>query len=188
MQIDSEAALRAYLERIGADLDAWCYPDHQTVEDLWIEVQRGESRLSDKPPRREVRVARISVVRGNEILIEEALEEPGRRRQKRGRIPSEKLMFDEDPAEGAARGLCEELGCSSAAIEIVEVTVGRTETRESSPTYPGLRTDYHFIEVSARVAGLPTGSFSTEEQLDGGRTVRHDWSWRSTAGPPDRES
>ena len=49
----SIAELSRLLTRHGIDLERWTYPDANTVDDLFRELERGEARLLDAPFRRE---------------------------------------------------------------------------------------------------------------------------------------
>jgi hypothetical protein len=184
----SIAELARLLTRHGIDLALWAYPAANTVDDLLRELERGEARLLEAPFRRELTIVRMMVRRGSQVLIEaEVIENPGRR-QRRNRLPSEKLMPGESPAEATKRGLCEELSCPAHAIQVLRCDPPSLTTRKSAPSYPGLRSDYLIHDVECAVAGLPDGPFETHEDYrEAGKMITHRWEWRDD-GSFDRDT
>jgi hypothetical protein len=178
------AQLVAFLAAAGVDVAAWRHPHSNTVADLLAELAAGECRLFTEPPRRELTIIRLVVVRGGRVLIEaELIETPGRR-QTRGREPSEKVLPGETPEAAARRGLREELGCPDEAIRVLGVSGPRRDTRASTPSYPGLRSDYRVFDVGCEVAGLPDGEFETEETTGmPAKRITHRWRWADRPAP-----
>ena len=122
----------------------------------------------------------------HEHLVEAVQVWPDGRQKKRGRLLSETLRPTEEPVEGALRGLLEELGsiATAANIEIEEASLTTWRERVDSPSYPTLPSEYTLYQVSARVHGLPSTNFRTEEACDDtcstgeeGPMV-HMWEWR----------
>jgi hypothetical protein len=113
------------------------------------------------------------------VEIEQTL--PSGVKRKRNRFLSEKIMFGETPIEAAKRGIIEELGPSmlDKSLEAIEITSSsssanvRTETKRSQ-SYFNLQTEYAFIEIKAKVRGLPDQeSFVSTESC--GTTAT--WKW-----------
>jgi hypothetical protein len=174
--------LHTWLRTAGVDLDQWGQGSAKSVEHLWAEIEKGESRLQDDPPRRLVEAVRVLVQRGDWLLIEAyQLFDSGRTRP-RGRPPSEKMKPGEDYHAAAIRCLVEELGVAHADVHLHPDSY-RLKIREmNSASYPGLCTRYTFHIVQADVAGLPHNAFWTAEGANGPNDPvgRHYWEWRKT--------
>jgi hypothetical protein len=100
---------------------------------------------------------------------------------------SEKRLPHEDVWEAARRGILEELAGFVTGPDAIQFP-GQPEVqvRESdsiSKSYPGLKSRYTVFEVHARVDGLPSSPFSSQEG-HGDDSCEHFWSWKSPAGPP----
>lgn len=172
--------LRKWLQSRQIDLGAWGHGEAKSVSDLWSEIVRGESELSDHPLQRQVDVVRVIIRRGESILIEAQQELRGGRRRARGRPPSEKMKPGESYRETALRCLEEELGVPPEEARILPDTYRRKTWEGYSASYPGLCTQYTFHIVRAEVDGLPLDGFTTAEKKPGpGEPVaRHHWVWR----------
>ena len=135
-------------------------------------------------PGSQVRVCRPE--NPHEHLVEAVQVWPDGRQKKRGRLLSETLRPTEEPVEGALRGLLEELGsiATAANIEIEEASLTTWRERIDSPSYPTLPSEYTLYQVSARVHGLPSTNFRTEEACDDTCSTEeegpmvHMWEWR----------
>ncbi len=175
----SAGELRRWLGNHGVDLDAWGQGDHKSVDNLWEEINRGETQIQEEPALRLVDVVQVVVRRGRQELVETGQELTGGRQRARNRPPSEKMQPGESYLEAALRCLREELGVKRADVDLLHDTYRREQMEGPSLSYPGLRTRYTFHVVEARVAGLPDGDFSTRERAGGkGEPVEtHHWSW-----------
>jgi hypothetical protein len=178
--IDSPDALRRWLAARGIATSHWNSGPAKGVDDLWREVAAGESVLLDNPPRRSVEVVMIwARDEAGRLLIEDEQEMADGRRRKRERPPSEKLKPGEDYANGARRGLAEELGLAPEAVTLLPDTYRRREQTLDSPSYPGLPTCYTLHEVDAVIRGLPSGDFSRDNTAPADPVRRHWWTWKT---------
>ncbi len=180
--LSSIQQLQDWLRAAGVDLGQWGQGSAKSVEHLWAEIEKGESRLQDDPPRRLVEAVRVLVRRGDWLLIEAyQLFESGRTRP-RGRPPSEKMKPGEHYEDAAIRCLVEELGAAPSAIRLHPATHTLKTHEMISASYPGLCTRYTFHIVQAEVAGLPHTPFWTAEGATGPNDPvgRHYWEWRKT--------
>ncbi len=155
--------LRAY----GVPVDSWGKGVAKSVDDLFLEIQEGESSLEalDIPHAlvRHVRVACIDVVIKNRndlyMLVEDSqVFTDGRKRSRKLETSvSEKLDPGEDSHDGASRALKEELGFATgyALYKVRE----ETETIDS-PSYPGLTAKFQrffFVAWIQRCLYKPEG-------------------------------
>ena len=83
--------------------------------------------------------------------------------------------------EAAARCLQEELGLEPQDFEILPDTYRQRQDELESPSYPGLHTCYVFHVVEAKVKGLPTTNFWTDETIQNPTDPikRHYWTWQT---------
>ncbi len=172
--------LHAWLLARGISTRGWGMAAAKSVQNLWREIQVGESVLFDNPPLRRLHVTQVVIWRGDQILLEAAQEFKRGGRRPRFRLPSEKMQPGESYAEATYRCLHEEMGVGSERIEIQHNSYRRTE--ESGPThsYPGLRSHWTFHRVAVAVAGLPATDFVTQEieSNEHDPILRHFWVWR----------
>jgi hypothetical protein len=176
--------LTRWLAARGISTAAWNAGPAKDAADLWREIQAGESRLEDDPPRRVVEVVQVWVRdRAGRVLIEKEQELADGRLRTRNRPPSEKLKPGEDYAKAAARCLVEELGVAQADITLRPESYRRTERTLDSPSYPGLLTRYTIHEVDAAVRGLPAGDFSRANTAAADPVRRHGWTWEADLTP-----
>ena len=180
--IHSATELEQWLQAHGVNTAVWGQAGSKSVENLWNEIQRGESRLESDPPLRYVQAVRVLVRRNGKTLIEARQIFTDGRSRARNRPPSEKLMPAEEPLAAARRCLEEELASPSENITLFPQTYRREEFVAESASYPGLKSCYLFHIVEASVADLPEEDFSTEEQATGpGEPVsRHYWRWEDS--------
>jgi hypothetical protein len=181
-RFENDEALEKWLRAQKIDVDRWGRGAAKTVENLWAEINHGETRLQEDPLRRLIEVVRVVVHRDIYVLIEARQEFAGGRQRLRNRPPSEKMRPDEDYEAAAYRCLEEELGVPASAVTLYPATYRRRLWEAESDSYPGLCTRYTFHIIQADVSGLPQGEFSTEEQATGaGEPVRkHFWVWHRT--------
>lgn len=176
--------LVAWLTHSGIPLEAYGRGAAKSVEQLWEEVEAGETQLflEDGRPLREVSVLNVLLRNSKgQTLLEAEQVLPNGNRRSRGMPLSEKLLPGERWQDAAVRGIMEELGPVLPAEPQVEVNQeGMEETIETkeSQSYPGLLTQYICKRVSACVlSGLPEHDFCTEEERSDG-LLQHCWVWR----------
>lgn len=177
-RINSMGELRRWLADNKIDIAGWGTDGTKTVDNLWNELANGEAQLLDAPPLRVVEVVEIFIQNGNRVLKELEQEFGSGERRSRDRLPSEKMKPDERCLTAALRCLAEEL-------DVDEHNVTFTETDEpvkaliDSPSYPGLKTQYTFYRVVARVNGLPDTDFWRDNAAfrRGDPIKRHHWTW-----------
>lgn len=182
IQFTTEEELQRWLEERDIDLSRWGQGAAKTVSNLWAEIQKGESVISNDPPLRSLEAVRIIVRRGDAILIEAHQGFTTGRRRARGWPPSEKMQPGEHYADAALRCLREELGVEDGNARVKPETYRRKVSEEVAQSYPGLRTRYTFHIVDAIVPGLPEHDFETRELATGpGEPISvHYWQWRKT--------
>ncbi len=183
--IHSLDKLHRILTAGGIDTSAWGRAHTKSVHDLWTEIVAGESRIRTQPLQRVVLGVVVILIRnGEHILIETRQVFASGMTRCRHRPPSEKMQPGERVDDAARRCLREELGAGCEDIEIVASASPLRREVRLSPSYPGLSTVYLFHTVEARVQGLPSGNFMTNEYSDEGRTwvMRHDWTWALPEG------
>lgn len=173
--------LKHWLISNGIDLSQWGQGSNKSVENLWEEWQSGEMYLQENPALRVVPVAQIIIRRDHNILIEAIQEFTDHRQRRRNHPPSEKIKTDENYVDAAKRCLQEELGVECGDIEILTDTHRRSKRQRESPSYPGLRTQYTFHIVEAKVRGLPETDFWTNETPHNSNDPikRHFWVWQA---------
>lgn len=178
--------LREWLVERRIDLSQWGVGEAKSLIDLWNEIRKGDTQLSDNPVCRRVNVAVVFIPSAetdqqsqSQYLIETEQVMADQRIRPRGWPPSEKIQEDEPLPDAAKRCIEEELGISNQAVKIIrQIPDARIELRHS-PSYPGLITEYRLHVVEAQVQGLPQRAFETEEERkDDTDPVRtHRWSW-----------
>ncbi|WP_089936529.1 NUDIX hydrolase [Candidatus Entotheonella palauensis] len=179
--IGSPDELHHLLVAGGVDTSCWGHGNTKSVDDLWTEIVAGESRIRPRPIQRVVLGAvNVLIRRGERVLIETRQVFADGMTRQRHIPPAEKMQPGERPVDTAIRCLHEELGVAQHDIEIVTRTHPPRREVRSSPSYPGLATEYTFYTVEARVKGLPDDDFSTHEHDTDGRAwiIRHDWTWQ----------
>ena len=187
-------------------------PEVKTLSELATEVDRGETTLDVKDDGTAVR--RVKVLRllirndANKILIEAKQVWSDGRVRFRGTPLSEKMIANEEILVAATRAVEEELGsCLKPWYELFldESSIAHTKTGYGkSNSYPGLRSQYHFVTMDARVTGLPKAvapetdeneinsqklsrstkallrepCFTSTEDLGDDKTLTATWVWR----------
>lgn len=155
-QLDSLDKLKNFLSSVGIEIFEWGSGVAKTVEHLYSEIQRGESVLvrgEQGEIVRRVRIAGVDIYystpEGNILrLIEDRQVFPdGRvRRRDYDHAVSEKLKPEEEPLEGAIRGIQEELGIIS------EIDVEELEREMLSADYL-LAIPVYLVNISDFITG-----------------------------------
>lgn len=176
-------SLARWLRAGGVDPDAFGVGASKSLDDLALEVARGETILDrvlpDGTAVRRVRVLRLLIRDGSaasdassrassgassssplgRVLVEARQEWSDGRTRERGTPLSEKLLGGERWQDAAPRAVAEELGsCLSPgySFRASEASVTTKTTRRESASYPGLASVYEMITADATVDGLPT--------------------------------
>ena len=106
------------------------------------------------------------------------------RKRERNVLVSEKMNEGEVPHIAALRGLTEEF---SSIVDKEQIDLWPDSLLVwveiiESPSFPNLTTQYRMHQMTATIAGLPHGSFSTLEEEVGKdgqvKTKEHFWEWR----------
>ena len=87
----SSQQLVLWLGEQGIDLERWGEGEAKSVADLWLEILNGETTLHESPPRRQVQVVELLIVRGEQALIEAMQELANGERRYRNHLPAEKI-------------------------------------------------------------------------------------------------
>ena len=141
-------SLRAQLQNNGIDLSKWGQKGTKTVEQLFEEIEEGETEMTKDVDGKLLRKvlgvgADIFFTDGDQTykLKEEkqVFDDGSVRVRDFARGVSEKMKFGEYSHDAMARGIQEELGImSNIYLEEIETIV---ETKDS-PSYPGLMSHY----------------------------------------------
>ncbi|MBX3060936.1 MAG: NUDIX domain-containing protein [Anaerolineae bacterium] len=178
MIFEQSDSLALWLATWGVDMSLWGKDGNKTAVDLWLELHHGDCIMQGPPPLRVVRVVQVVIQQGGKVLIEAAQEMSDGRLRSRRFFPSEKMKPGEPPAAAALRCLHEELGVALEQVVILSEGGAQTE-KGDSPSYPGLQTEYHFVEVAARIRGLSDQDFWHENLAHAlnDPVKRHHWTW-----------
>jgi len=174
---ESPGELLEWLEGQDLPVLSWGVGGAKTLDDLWHEIESGEATLLEDPPRRRVEVVTLGIRRDGEVLTETVQLMAGGTVRRRDRPPAEKMRPGETVTGAALRCVVEELGADGPDVVVDPDSVSTTVEWLSSPSYPGLRTEYVFHAVDVDVPGLPVSDFWTREKGDG-TVVAHLWGWR----------
>lgn len=180
MIFESSESLARWLADHDVDVSLWGRDGNKTAVDLWQELQEGDCIMHGPPPVRLVRVVQVIIQQEGQVLIEGAQEMGDGRMRSRNFYPSEKMKPGEPPAAAALRCLQEELGIAPSQVIVLSEASAQTEEGDS-PSYPGLKTQYHLVEVVTRIRGLPLQDFwheNTAHALND-PVKRHHWVWVS---------
>lgn len=171
--------LSSWLQQHHINLALWGQGNHKTPQELWREIERGETRLVDHPPRRVVESVMILVWR-NQLLLQEVEQTLGDGRV-RHRLwpPSEKFQRGETVITAALRGLSEEFSLIPRQIHLLPHTYRLLAETKDSYSYPGLSAEYQFHIIEAHIPDLPAGRFRTTEivRKPGQQPKEHVWDW-----------
>ncbi|NNN36238.1 NUDIX domain-containing protein [Streptomyces sp. S3(2020)] len=173
---DSLGQLREWLERSGIPHESWGTGGTKSVQHLWDEIEAGETVLDSEPPLRRVTVVTLRIRQGGKELVEIAQLMADGTWRPRDEAPAEKMKPGEEASATARRCVAEELGVEGPGVVVGAVSERRLR-RDSSPSYPGLASEYVFHDVDVRVPGLASGNFWTREAGDGVVSA-HLWAWR----------
>jgi hypothetical protein len=173
---DSLGQLREWLERNGIPHESWGSDGTKSVQHLWDEIEAGETILESEPPSRRVRVVTLRIRQAGKELVEVAQLMADGVWRPRNEAPAEKVKPGEDVSETARRCVAEELGVEGPGVVVGPVAERRLR-RDSSPSYPGLASEYVFHDVEVQVPGLSSWNFWTREVGDGVVSA-HLWAWQ----------
>lgn len=148
----NEAALNVLKQQLkgaGVDISQWGSGQAKTSAHLQKEIESGETVLVSG---KEGELLRKVVVGGADIYYtspdgkkyrlkeEKQVFKDGReRRRDLGQAVSEKMKPDENPKDAMIRGIREELGTEG---EVILTETGTDEQLLTSPSYPGLQSQY----------------------------------------------
>jgi len=148
--------LKKHLEDSGIDISKWGTGQAKTPTDLQREIERGETLLVNDESGELLRKIIVSDAdiyflspEGKKYHLKEEKQvfKDGReRRRDLGITVSEKMKPDEDPKDTMIRGIQEELGISG---DIALTKVGMKDEIKTSPSYPGLQTQYVIYKFQA---------------------------------------
>lgn len=172
--------LRDWLRSNGIPYESWGVGAVKSVRNLWDEIASGEATLSDDPPLRRVSVVSVRVVVDGKQLTEVGQLMANGAVRKRNSPPTEKMKPGETVTAAALRCLAEELGVGETDVVIDPQSMSVAVEKVTSPSYPGLPSEYRLHTVDAEVSGLPATSFTTAEASGDGDPVisTHYWEWR----------
>lgn len=175
IQVDDLEELRNTLSQYNVDLSQWHHENgNKTIEDLWLEIQRGESQLKLIQDRI-VRLLRVSSIEvffqlGNnhfKLVEDKQIFFSGKVRKRDINSITEKIKGKENPLEGAYRGLEEELG-----LKITQdlTFMGETYWEKISPSYPNLLTlyqvfNYHVVLGKEELSQVRFSEYNLEEKM-----------------------
>ena len=202
---NSDTELERELARHHIDPSAFGKGKAKTLPDLREELARGECRLQshpspsgvDGPPElvREVHIVRIRLKYRDHILVHESQTLPDGRTRPKNTLVAEKMLEDEAREAAVSRALKEELGLESGTFEMDSNSWLTVMESNESPSYPGLRSEYHIsaVEVNLDVAqaaeqgllsalgirdgGIERPDFDTNEDKGNGKIIVNHWRW-----------
>lgn len=145
--------LKKLLSQYNIDTQHWTHDEgNKTIEELFIEIQEGESELKivDKILVRLLKVSSIDVKfklgdRYFQLIEDKQIFLRGIERKRELNTITEKLKRNENPLQGAYRGLEEEIGLK---LEEQLTFEGENFWEQISPSYPHLLTRYEFYNYS----------------------------------------
>eukprot|EP01023_Acetabularia_acetabulum_P023116 TRINITY_DN2269_c0_g1_i1.p1 TRINITY_DN2269_c0_g1~~TRINITY_DN2269_c0_g1_i1.p1 ORF type:complete len:227 (-),score=5.77 TRINITY_DN2269_c0_g1_i1:309-989(-) len=181
--------LTLWLNQNGIDTSAWGHGATKTVEELFEEVQLGESSLQLCELGTALRCVRIAVVeiknQNGQILTEYKQVLPNGHERFRGLKLSEKLLQDEHWEQGVRRGVLEELGPAISDsqnilqnLTLIPESYQQQYEERVSNSYLGLKSRYECNQITAYLSCIPqSGQFVTQEQRPNGILTTH-WRWQ----------
>lgn len=145
--------LKELLFQYNIDVQNWTHDlGNKTIEELFIEIQEGESQLKivDQILVRLLKVSSIDVKfklgdRYFQLIEDKQIFLSGIERKRELNTITEKLKSNENPLQGAYRGLEEEIGLKLDEQLTFE---GEKFWEQISPSYPHLLTRYEFHHYS----------------------------------------
>lgn len=173
----TKAQLRRFLEVNSIDTSTWGQGKNKRLDDLWQEIQDGETILEENPLRRITTFVQIIIRQQGNILIEHNQKLASGTIRGRNRPPSEKMQPGETVRSAALRGLKQELSLSPYQITLLPTAYKPKTIEGFSASYPGLHTHYTVHTVEAAIPDLPLRDFSTTEDSPTDPVRKHYWTW-----------
>ena len=177
--IHTQHELYQWLQNQNVQIDLWGQANAKTVQDLWREIEFGETILT-APAQRHVRVVSILIHHNGKQLIELSQRLRDGRIRERNRPPSEKLKANESWQTAAIRCLFEELNIHPHRITLHLDSHTMSHETKTSYSFPTLPSRYEFHRVEATIEGLPEHDFCipTQTNADIDAVEMHWWGWR----------
>lgn len=174
------ASLAAWLAHNCIDLSTWGCNGTKSIENLWHEIQCGDSTLMESPPLRCVRVAQVWVRKGSLLLVETMQTFSNGTTRLVDNPPAEKMKPSESPTQAAFRCLQEEMQISPAQVTVTALPVTCRVEKKTSHSYPGLNSSYAIYQIHVTVDNLPDEPFVTTEinRAMSDPVMTHHWAWR----------
>ena len=120
--------------------------DAKAFSDLESEINNGECEIifdNDGTPTRCIKVVAVKIFyKGMALMETNQIFKDGRERKRNINGLSEKLLPNETPIDAARRAIFEELGIKDLGRKFNLVHYGSAVETKSSPSYPGLKTEY----------------------------------------------
>lgn len=172
MNLSSLIELKDLLFRYDIDTKTWTHDlGNKTIEELFTEIQEGESQLViiDQILVRLLKVSSIDVKfklgdRYFQLREDKQIFLSGKERKRELNTITEKLKSNENPLQGAYRGLEEEIGLK---LEEELTFEGEKFQEQISPSYPHLLTRYKFYHYSIILNEKQLKSVRFSEYRDG---------------------
>ena len=172
--------LSTYLKSLP-EYASWGQGLAKTPENLWHEIQQGESTMTQSGVRKvRVVVGELSQSPSGEtrlLELEQTLAD-GRKRVRSARPMAEKIIGSEAPLTALKRGLYEELGLNPGDFELVNPQPVVSSIVRLSTSYPGIMSYYDRYIFRVVTSALPGHDFAITEP-DGIRSAT--WGWRNPA-------
>lgn len=166
LQTETPQQLNEYLRAAGIETQTWETPE-QSLEELWQETRHSDCHLvqdENGSITRRVRIVAVVVRFQDKVLVEHTqsrnMDKDIRHRRIAGSL-IETLLGTESPEEGALRVLAEEMNLHAHSKDLSSFEQGIVDAL--SPSYPGLRTEYHIYRTSIE---MPIASYQAEYQVE----------------------
>eukprot|EP01026_Neomeris_dumetosa_P034096 TRINITY_DN2738_c0_g1_i1.p1 TRINITY_DN2738_c0_g1~~TRINITY_DN2738_c0_g1_i1.p1 ORF type:complete len:227 (+),score=21.45 TRINITY_DN2738_c0_g1_i1:77-757(+) len=181
--------LESWLNSNGVDTQEWGTGPTKTVQELFEEVQLGETQLMLSEEGNVQRFVRIAIVDikndAGQTLMEFKQVLPNGHERQRGLMLSEKLLRDEEWEVGAKRGIQEELSTAMtdpqnflSYLTFLPDSYRLKLEEKVSTSYGGLKSRYECNKVVANLTCIPqSGEFVTKEERPDGYLTTH-WRWQ----------
>lgn len=176
----SIAELKTWLTENNVPFTSWGVGQSKSIENLFEELERGESCLSANPPVREVNVVQLIIKQAGNVLVEKEQILADNRIRYRSLPPSEKIHGGESWQDAAVRCAEEELQLDGVDVHVKTRQCIPVNKERESDSYPGLRCVYNIYMVEVVVPTLPQTDFWTNENNDVGTDTiigKHLWGW-----------
>lgn len=177
MAFENPRQLTNWLAQQKIDTTQWGQGTAKSIDDLWHELNGGDSQLDESPLLRRVNVVTLLAYQNDWQLIEAVQTFADGRQRFPNRAPSEKVMLGESPSSAAVRCLQEEVGATRRNLLSPPSHLKTEQVRSTSPSYPTLPTEFTFYTFRVELTGLPNHNFVTHNQAtnDPVRSIR--WTW-----------